>query len=176
MVSPCLKAFFSIVDQGSYFLFIASNGLFCAINLLLKAHDVILESILDVAGVVLAERPATGGPVKLPIRVNDLVGTRPGVAVVIDEPALIQYLKEKGIAGAGLDVFAQEPPEKNNPLKELDNVILTPHIGGLTLECGTRVSVLAAQATLDVLQGKKPNGMVNPEVLSQSRWQAVLKG
>ena len=60
--------------------------------------------------------------------------------------------------------LAQEPPEKNNPLKELDNVILTPHIGGLTLECGIKVSVLAAQAVIDVLQGKKPNGVVNPEV------------
>ena len=61
------------------------------------------------------------------------------------------------------------------PLKDLDNVILTPHIGGLTLECGIRVSVLAAQAVLDVLQGKKPNGMVNPEVLSQPRWKTLTK-
>jgi D-3-phosphoglycerate dehydrogenase len=90
---------------------------------------------------------------------------------VIDEAALIQCLREKRIAGAGLDVFAQEPPEKENPLKELDNVILTPHIGGLTLECGIKVSVLAAQAAVDVIQGRKPNGIVNPEVLSQPRWQ-----
>ncbi|RPJ05618.1 MAG: hydroxyacid dehydrogenase [Deltaproteobacteria bacterium] len=90
---------------------------------------------------------------------------------VIDEAALIQCLKEKRIAGAGLDVFSKEPPEKDNPLKELDNVILTPHIGGLTLECGIRVSVLAAQAILDVLHGKKPGGIVNPEVLNHARWQ-----
>lgn len=94
---------------------------------------------------------------------------------VVDEVALIQCLKQNRIAGAGLDVFAQEPPEKDNPLKELDNVILTPHIAGLTLECGIRVSVLAVKATLDVFQGKKPNGMVNPEVLSQPRWQGFFK-
>ncbi len=94
---------------------------------------------------------------------------------VIDEAALIQFLKEKRIAGAGLDVFGQEPPEKDNPLKGLDNVILTPHIGGLTLECGIKVSVLASQAAIDVLQGKKPNGIVNPEVLLQPRWKGILK-
>ncbi len=94
---------------------------------------------------------------------------------VVDEIALIECLKQNRIAGAGLDVFAQEPPEKDNPLKELDNVILTPHIAGLTLECGIRVSVLAVQAAVDVLQGKKPNGMVNPEVLSQPRWQGFIK-
>jgi D-3-phosphoglycerate dehydrogenase len=92
---------------------------------------------------------------------------------VVDESALIQCLKEKRIAGAGLDVFAQEPPEKDNPLKKLDNVILTPHIGGLTLECGIKVSVLAAQAVRDVLQGKKPNGIVNPKVLNQPRWKTM---
>jgi D-3-phosphoglycerate dehydrogenase / 2-oxoglutarate reductase len=94
---------------------------------------------------------------------------------VIDEAALIQCLKENRIAGAGLDVFAKEPPEKNNPLKELDNVILTPHIGGLTLECGIRMAVISSQSTLDVLQGKKPHGMVNPEVLTQPRWKGILK-
>ncbi|HSB06015.1 MAG TPA: hydroxyacid dehydrogenase [Thermodesulfobacteriota bacterium] len=94
---------------------------------------------------------------------------------VIDEEALIQYLKEKRIAGAGLDVFSHEPPERDNSLKELDNVILTPHIGGLTLECGIRVSVLAAQAVLDVLQGKRPNGIVNPEVFNRPRWLNLIK-
>ena len=93
---------------------------------------------------------------------------------VVDEAALIQCLKEKRIAGTGLDVFSQEPPEKGNPLKELDNVILTPHIGGLTLECGIKISVLAAQAALNVLQGKTPSGIVNPEVLSQPRWKGIL--
>jgi lactate dehydrogenase-like 2-hydroxyacid dehydrogenase len=49
---------------------------------------------------------------------------------VLDEVALIQSLKERKIAGAGLDVFAQEPLDKNNPLKELDNAILTSHTTG----------------------------------------------
>ena len=49
---------------------------------------------------------------------------------VLDEVALIQCLKERKIAGAGLDVFAQEPLDKKNPLKELDNAILTSHTTG----------------------------------------------
>jgi D-3-phosphoglycerate dehydrogenase len=93
---------------------------------------------------------------------------------ILDETALIQCLKEKRIAGAGLDVFAQEPLEKDNPLKEFDNVILTPHTAALTRECVVRLAVEAAQATLDVFEGKKPEGIVNPEVLAQPRWQGIL--
>ena len=90
---------------------------------------------------------------------------------VLDEEALIQYLREKRIAGAGLDVFAQEPLEKDNPLKELDNVILTPHTAALTRECVIRLAMEAAKAVIDVHHGKRPEGIVNPEVLTQPRWQ-----
>jgi D-3-phosphoglycerate dehydrogenase len=90
---------------------------------------------------------------------------------VLDEEALIQCLREKRIAGAALDVFAQEPLEKDNPLKKLDNVILTPHTAALTRECVVRLAMEAARAIIDVSHGKKPEGMVNPEVLNQPRWQ-----
>jgi D-3-phosphoglycerate dehydrogenase len=94
---------------------------------------------------------------------------------VLDEAALVQCLKERRIAGAGLDVFAREPLPEDSPLKGLDNVILTPHTAALTRECVARVAVEAAQATLDVFQGRKPNGLVNPEVLTQPRWQGFSK-
>jgi len=91
---------------------------------------------------------------------------------VIDEEALIQFLREKRIAGAGLDVFTQEPLEKESPLKGLDNMILTPHTAALTRECVTRLAVEAARSAIDVLDGKRPSeGIVNPEVLTQPRWQ-----
>ncbi|GCE47192.1 phosphoglycerate dehydrogenase-like enzyme [Thermosporothrix hazakensis] len=61
---------------------------------------------------------------------------------VIDEAALIRALKEGWIAGAGLDVTAQEPPEKENPLFDLPNVILTPHIAGSTDRYGERLASL----------------------------------
>ena len=53
---------------------------------------------------------------------------------LIDEVALVDALVSGHIGGAGLDVFSVEPPNKNNPLFNLNNVILTPHVGGLTLE------------------------------------------
>jgi D-3-phosphoglycerate dehydrogenase len=90
---------------------------------------------------------------------------------VLDEEALIQYLRGKKIAGAGLDVFAQEPLEKDNPLKKLDNVILTPHTAALTRECVIRLATEAAKAVIEVLHGKRPQGIVNPEVLAHPRWR-----
>jgi len=95
---------------------------------------------------------------------------------VLDEEALIQFLKEKRIAGAGLDVFAREPLEKDNPLKTLDNVILTPHTAALTKECVIRLATEAVETAVNVLQGKKPEDetVVNPEVLTQTRWQKFL--
>jgi D-3-phosphoglycerate dehydrogenase len=93
---------------------------------------------------------------------------------VLDEAALIYCLKKRRIAGAGLDVFAQEPLEKDNSLKELNNVILTPHTAALTRECVIRLALEAAQAIIDVFRGKRPEGIVNPEVLSQPRWQGFL--
>ena len=90
---------------------------------------------------------------------------------VLDEEALIQCLREKRIAGAGLDVFAQEPLGQDNPLKKLDNVILTPHTAALTRECVIRIAMEAAKAIIEVLHGKRPQGIVNPEVLTHPRWQ-----
>ncbi len=91
---------------------------------------------------------------------------------VLDETALVRCLKEGKIAGAGLDVFAQEPLEKNHPLKELDNVILTPHTAALTKECVVRLALGAVQSVVDLFERKKPEGMVNPEALAHPRWQA----
>jgi D-3-phosphoglycerate dehydrogenase len=90
---------------------------------------------------------------------------------IIDEAALTECLRERRIAGAGLDVFMQEPLEKESPLKNLDNVILTPHTAALTRECVLRLAKEAVEAAIGVLEGRKPEGMVNPEVLKQARWQ-----
>ncbi len=87
----------------------------------------------------------------------------------VEAPALLAELKT-GRIYAALDVFDQEPLPDDNPFRDLDNVILTPHIAGLTLECGIRVSVEAVKAFLDVCHGRKPEGIANPEVLTQPRW------
>jgi D-3-phosphoglycerate dehydrogenase len=66
---------------------------------------------------------------------------------IVDENALYEAMKSGKIRGAGLDVFSQEPP-KNSPLRELDSVSLTPHIGASTLESGERVGI----AVVDIVK------------------------
>jgi D-3-phosphoglycerate dehydrogenase len=88
---------------------------------------------------------------------------------LIDEKALYKALKEGWIAGAGLDVFEQEPVSKDNPLLKLDNVVLTSHVGGATIECRKRLAIVAADNIIRVLQGKVPDkvNIVNPEVVKK---------
>ena len=85
---------------------------------------------------------------------------------VVDEKALFTSLIEGRIAGAGLDVFDEEPPDPKHPLFNLPNVVLTPHSAGLTVECVIRMATGAAQAIVDVLEGRRPPYVVNPEVFS----------
>jgi D-3-phosphoglycerate dehydrogenase len=80
---------------------------------------------------------------------------------VIDEQALIDALKEKRIAGAGLDVFQEEPPAPDNELLKLDNVILSPHSAALTKEATIRMSAEAAQAVVDYFEGRQPKYIYN---------------
>ncbi len=80
---------------------------------------------------------------------------------VVDEIALADALKEKKIAGAALDVYAQEPPPKDHPLFSLDNVVLTPHLGASTDEAQTAVSVEACRAIVGYLKSGEIRGAVN---------------
>jgi glyoxylate reductase len=81
----------------------------------------------------------------------------------IDETALIKALKEKRIAGAGLDVFEKEPVEDDNPLLKMDNVILLPHIGSATEKTRGEMSEIAANNLLAALKGQPPLFWLNPE-------------
>ena len=84
---------------------------------------------------------------------------------VVDEKALTKALKEKWIAGAGIDVFYNEPTESNNPLLELDNIVVTPHIGSATTDTRLAMAMKAATNLVAALKGEKPPDIVNPEVL-----------
>ena len=90
---------------------------------------------------------------------------------VIDEDALIYALQHQIIGAAGLDVQNQEPPDPQSPLLKLDKVLLTPHSAALTNECVIRMATDAADRTIEVLCGKKPLNIANPEVLAAQRWQ-----
>ncbi len=84
---------------------------------------------------------------------------------IVDEQSLVEALKEGQIAGAGLDVFEKEPP-LGSPLLELENVVLTPHIGASTQEGQRRTGLLAVEQLLKGLGGEEPEFLVNREVLS----------
>jgi len=84
---------------------------------------------------------------------------------LVDEVALIKSLQSGGIAGAGLDVFESEPLGPDSPLTRLENVILTPHVAGLTDESAIRMATGAAQAVLDVLEGRMPRHVFNRDEL-----------
>jgi len=84
---------------------------------------------------------------------------------IVDEKALYKALKNKWIAGAALDVMEKEPPDWDDSLLTLDNLIITPHISFYSEESYIELKTKAAQAVLTVLTGKTPRSVVNPQVL-----------
>ena len=84
---------------------------------------------------------------------------------VVDETALYQALVSGRLAGAGLDVYAEEPVDPANPLLTLDNVVALPHVGSATRDTRTRMADLAVENLLAGLSGIRPPHPVNPEVL-----------
>jgi D-3-phosphoglycerate dehydrogenase / 2-oxoglutarate reductase len=81
-----------------------------------------------------------------------------------DETALVEALRDKRIAGAGLDVWAKEPPPPDHPLLQFDNVLASPHTAGVTREARANMGRIAAEQILDALDGKRPPRLINPEV------------
>ncbi len=94
---------------------------------------------------------------------------------VVDEPALIDALRAGRIAGAGLDVFEQEPIDPANPLLTMDNVIVTPHALCWTDECFHNMASTGLTSIVDVLAGRVPEFIVNRDVLTHSRVAAWLR-
>ncbi|MHA2602973.1 MAG: NAD(P)-dependent oxidoreductase [Candidatus Thorarchaeota archaeon SMTZ1-83] len=88
-------------------------------------------------------------------------------ASITDEYALRQALESGTIAGAGLDVFSMEPVDCDNEFLELDNVTVTPHIGGNTVDTIERQSIMIAKDIQALLEGGSPVNILNPEVLNK---------
>jgi len=81
-----------------------------------------------------------------------------------DEAALLEALRNRLIAGAGLDVWAKEPPPPDHPLLKFDNVLASPHTAGVTREARANMGRIAAEQILDALDGLRPPRIINPEV------------
>jgi D-3-phosphoglycerate dehydrogenase len=79
---------------------------------------------------------------------------------IVDENALCATLQDKKIAGAALDVIADEPPIKNHSLMKLDNVLWTPHLGAVTFEARSAASGARPQEVVRVLESKRPKNPV----------------
>jgi glyoxylate reductase len=80
---------------------------------------------------------------------------------LVDERGLIKALRNKWIAGAALDVFESEPLKVNSPLISMENVVLLPHIGSATYQVRSRMSEIAAQNIIEILEGRKTPYVVN---------------
>jgi phosphoglycerate dehydrogenase-like enzyme len=94
---------------------------------------------------------------------------------VIDEAALVRALKEDWIAGAGIDVFEEEPTPADNPLFKMENVIVTPHSIAMTDEFYITMWELIAEQIQQMIDGEKPATLVNPEVWDKPEFQNKLK-
>ena len=100
---------------------------------------------------------------KKPILVNASRGP------IVDENALIHALEKGLVSGAGLDVLEKEPPDPDNPLLRMDNVILTPHVSFYSEEAFHELKYQTARNISDVLVGKWPRSVVNPDVKRKTR-------
>ena len=95
---------------------------------------------------------------------------------IVDQKALTRVLQDRKIAGAGLDVFEQEPTDPNDPLLKLDNIIAAPHALCWTDQCFAGNGAADVKAVLDVMMGQLPRGIVNREVVDRQGFKAKLEG
>ena len=94
---------------------------------------------------------------------------------VVDQHALIEALKTEVIAGAGLDVFEPEPPEADDPLLTLDNVILSPHALCWTDQCFAGIGAQDLEHVFSIKRGASPSVLVDPSVVNNPSFQTKLE-
>jgi D-3-phosphoglycerate dehydrogenase len=135
-----------------------------------EAEPAELDALVSASDFVVLACPLTPQTLHLFNR-KRLSSMRPGAWLinvgrgpVIDEAALIEALRERRIGGAMLDVYEHYRLEPGHPLTTLDNVVLTPHLSGMTVESRARMGVAAAEEMLRMLAGEPPRNFVNPEV------------
>lgn len=136
-----------------------------------------LEDVLREGDYVSLHLPATDGTRAL-INAERLALMKPTAflintarGAVVDERALYEALRDKKIAGAGLDVFEEEPPRPDNPILRLDNVVMTAHMAGVDTRSRDDMARKAAECIAAISRGEWPaECVVNPEVRSKFKW------
>jgi phosphoglycerate dehydrogenase-like enzyme len=136
-----------------------------------------LTELLGTADIVSLHLPATVETTDL-INAQTLGQMKQGSVLIntargalVDENALAAALKSGHLMGAGLDVFKVEPLPLDSPLLELDNVLLSPHMGGLDIESLEAMATLAARCIAELFQGRWPEGcVVNAELRDGWKW------
>jgi D-3-phosphoglycerate dehydrogenase len=125
-----------------------------------------LAELLSRADVVTLHIPLTSATDKL-LDSRAFEAVKPGMVLVntsrgkvIEERALIEALQTGRIKGAALDVFATEPLPSGHPLTQLENVVLSPHMGALSQEAGDRLSDSVARQVRDILEGRPPECLI----------------
>ena len=93
---------------------------------------------------------------------------------IVDQTALTKALEKRRIAGAGLDVLEMEPPDADDPILKLDNVIFAPHALCWTDQCFAGNGAADVRAVLDVQHGRNPRAVVNRDVLETAAWRNRL--
>jgi D-3-phosphoglycerate dehydrogenase len=134
-----------------------------------------LDAMMADSDIVSIHVPLTGETKGLLGRAR-IARMKPGAVLVntarggiVDEAALAEALAAGRVLGAGIDVFESEPPANDNPLLKLPNVVLSPHVAGITEDSARKMAVGAAQGIVDALQGAKPEALLNPEVWDRRR-------
>lgn len=132
-----------------------------------------LETLLEEADIISVHVPLTEetkgmiGRDELEMMKDDayLINTARGE--IVDEEALIETLRSNNIAGAGIDVYADEPYGPNPNYYDLENVVLTPHLGSASYESRHGMVRLAVENLIDALEGRRPKHVVNSKLLNE---------
>ena len=126
-----------------------------------------LEDLLELADVVCVHVPLNAETHHL-IEAEALARMAKGAYLInasrgpaVDENALVAALESGHLGGAALDVFEEEPTPTNNPLRRMENVFLSPHVGGATLEAEARALEVVRDNLVRVLDGEEPANVVN---------------
>ena len=134
-----------------------------------------LEELLRLADIVSLHIPLTPENRHI-MNEQTLAMMKPGAMLIntargglVDEAALLAAVQNGRLFGVGLDVMAVEPPSKDHPLLQFDNVIVSPHIASATIVGRKRLWVTAIEQAFMVLRGERPSGLLNPEIWNTRR-------